>query len=78
LNEPEHGHAVALARIHDVEMNVQPVPAGEMVRIVGVAVDDGNALALWLIAFRGNCFVALPEELRPARTDELQSLQETR
>jgi hypothetical protein len=78
LNEPDHGHAVALARIHDIETNARPVPAGEMVRIVGVAVDDTDALALWLVAWHGQCYAALPEELRPARTEELRTLQEVR
>ena len=75
-NEPDHGHAVTLNRVHDVEALLAPIPAGTLVRHVGAGVDEVGDLALWSVAWRGNCYLALPEELRPARADEVRAVLE--
>jgi hypothetical protein len=65
-NEPDDGLVITLARVHDVEAHARPVPAGELVRIVGLAVDEADRLALWSVAWHGNEYFCLPGELRPA------------
>jgi hypothetical protein len=75
-NEPDGGPVVTLARVHDTERVAAPIPAGEMVRIVGLAVDDAGDVALWCISWHGAAYWALPDELRPASESELQSVLE--
>jgi hypothetical protein len=75
-NEPDDGVCITTARIFDMESIAAPIPAGELVRIIGVGVDESGDAALWSIAWNGWAYWCLPDELRPARESELQSLQE--
>jgi hypothetical protein len=74
-NEPDEGDVVTLARVHDVDATAPAIPAGELVRIVGLAVDQAGAVALWSVAWHGNEYWCRPEELRPALVHELQAVQ---
>jgi hypothetical protein len=76
-NEPDDGRAVALTRLHDIERNAEPVPAGAVVEIIGLGVNDAGDVALWCICWHGAAYWAFPAELRPAGESDLQSLQET-
>lgn len=71
-NEPDDGVVITTARVPDAQAKAPPIPAGEMVRIVGVAVDGADRLALWSVVWRGNVYFCLPDELRPLHENELQ------
>ena len=74
-NENADGLAVTLYRVHDVEdADAPPIPSGQVVTIIeGVGRDKGRqAVWLWFVSWRGRCYAALPEELRPARVEELE------
>jgi len=65
-NEPADGLVLTMNLVHDVEGVAEPIPAGELVRIVGVAVDDAGNAMLWDVSWNGGRLWALPDELRPA------------
>ena len=75
-NEREDGMAVTLARVHGAEASVPTIPAGSLVRIIGLAVDAAGSPALWAIDWHGAVYYCLCEELRPALAQELESHQE--
>ena len=68
-NEPDEGEVVTLARVHDVDATAPAIPAGELVRIVGLGVDDAGDVALWSVAWHGNeywCLGALATQVHLA------------
>ena len=76
-NEPDNGVVITLARVHDVEAHAPVIPAGQLVRIVGLAVDEIGEPVLWAIWWRGQEYFCLSEELRPALPHEVTMLQES-
>jgi hypothetical protein len=68
-NEPDDGLAVTVTRVQDLA-------AGELVRIVGLGVDEAGDVALWCVVWHGAEYWCRPEELRPARVRERRTVQE--
>ena len=69
--EPDDGLVVTISPIRDAEADAPPIPPGELVRIAGVVVDAADNIVAWSVAWQGCCYWAMPEELRPARRNEM-------